>query len=130
MLRKLFALSVLVLLIGLNATSTAQAEKNTMLTHPSHIVKGLLCIHHYEGSWTDSYSPYWGGLQMDLNFQKAYGWLRVAKHTRYVHKIYFLDKWGTADHWPKWAQLVAGLHGYFSRGWNPWPTTARYCGLR
>jgi hypothetical protein len=125
--RKLLALSVLVV-IALVTTSTAQA-KSSMLTHPSYIVRGLLCIHHYEGSWSDPGYPYWGGLQMDLSFQQTYGWLRVAKHTRYVHKIYFLNMWGTADHWPVWAQLVAGLHGYFSRGWAPWPHTARSCGL-
>lgn len=101
-----------------------------MLKHPSYIVKGLLCIHGYEGSWSDPNWPYWGGLQMDLSFQKTYGWLRVAKHAPHAHKIYFVDKWGTADNWPIWAQLVAGLHGYFSRGWAPWPNTAHYCGLR
>jgi hypothetical protein len=130
MLRKLLVLSVLVFLVGgLSTTSTAQAS-NEMFRHPSYIVRGLFCIHHYEGSWTDPGSPYWGGLQMDLSFQRTYGWIRVAKHTPNAHKIYFLDKWGTADRWPVWAQLVAGLHGYFSRGWDPWPNTARYCGLR
>jgi hypothetical protein len=128
MLRKLIALSALVFVLGLVTTSTAQAKSN-ILSHPSYIVRGLLCIHSYEGSWSDPNSPYWGGLQMDLSFQTTYGWIRVAKHTPRVHKIRFIDKWGTAEHWPVWAQLVAGLHGYFSRGWGPWPNTARYCGL-
>ncbi len=32
-----------------------------------------LCIHHYEGSWTDPNAPYYGGLQMDR---------RVPAHVR------------------------------------------------
>ena len=108
---------------------TAEASSKRMFKHPSYIVRGLLCIHTYEGSWSDPDKPYWGGLQMDMSFQRTYGWLKVAKHTAHAHKIYFVNKWGTADHWPKWAQVVAGIHAYFSRGWNPWPNTARYCGL-
>ena len=127
-MRKLIALSALVFVLGLGATSTAQAKHNKINTS-SYIVRGLLCIHSYEGSWSDPDAPYWGGLQMDLSFQATYGWFRVAKHTPHVHKIYFKDKWGTADRWPIWAQLVAGIHGYLSRGWYPWPNTARYCGL-
>lgn len=128
MLRKLLALSGLIFVI-LVTTSTAQAKSKNILTNPNHVIRGLLCIHRYEGSWKDPGYPFWGGLQMNRDFQKTYGWLRVAKHTPHEHKIYFLDKWGTADHWPIWAQLLAGLHGYFSRGWSPWPNTARYCGL-
>jgi hypothetical protein len=80
------------------------------------VIAGLMCIHSYEGSWSDPDAPYWGGLQMDYNFQDAYG-----------HE--FLRRWGTADHWPVWAQLQAGTRAYNSRGWGPWPNTARYCGL-
>jgi hypothetical protein len=112
-LRKLLALSLLVLLntlAALEATSTAQARM-------SHYVRnGLLCIHSHEASWYDHGWPYWGGLQMDRNFMKAYG-----------RKFYY--RWGTADHWPIWAQLQAGARGYHARGWNPWPNTARLCGL-
>jgi len=32
-----------------------------------------LCIHHYEGAWNDPNPPYYGGLQMDLGFQRTYG---------------------------------------------------------
>jgi hypothetical protein len=81
-----------------------------------YVTRGLLCIHHYEGSWTDPGAPFWGGLQMDLSFQIAYGYS-------------FYKRWGTADHWPRWAQLQAGRNGYRARGWTPWPNTARYCGL-
>lgn len=88
-----------------------------------------MCIHTYEGSWKDPGSPYWGGLQMDLSFQQAYGWMMIHKHDSKRHRIYFLNKWGTADNWPVWAQIVAGIHGFFARGWSPWPYTARLCGL-
>ena len=40
--------------------------------HPPHLA-GWLCIHRYEGAWTDSGGPYYGGLQMDLGFQRTYG---------------------------------------------------------
>ena len=36
---------------------------------------------------------------------------------------------GHADRWPVWAQLVAAERAYASRGWSPWPNTARACGL-
>lgn len=114
---------ITLLVLGGVTGQTAQA-KTSMFEHPSYIVSGLLCIHSYEGSWTDPNAPYWGGLQMDLSFQKTYGWLGKG-----VHKWYFEKKWGTADKWPRWAQVVAGIHAYFSRRWDPWPNTARYCGL-
>lgn len=111
-------------------TAQARSSKSSMLTHPSYVVRGLLCIHSYEGSWTDPSGPYWGGLQMDLSFQKTYGWIKVDKHSSHVHKVYFLNKWGTADKWPIWAQLVTGIHAYFSRGFEPWPLSSHDCGLR
>ena len=81
-----------------------------------YVTSGLLCIHQYEGSWTDPNAPYYGGLQMDWNFMKAYGGA-------------FLRRWGTADHWPVWAQLQAGRNGQRVQGWGAWPNTARICGL-
>jgi len=82
-----------------------------------YVTRGLLCIHRYEGSWSDPGAPYYGGLQMDINFQLTFG----GRH---------YQRWGTADHWPVWAQLDAGRRGYMARGWSPWPNTARMCGLR
>ena len=109
-MRKLVVLSLIA--VTVMAASTAQAKPQS-----DYVTRGLLCIHHYEGSWTDPYGPYYGGLQMDLSFQYTYG--RA-----------FLRRWGTADQWPVWAQLQAGRNGYRSRGWSPWPNTARMCGLR
>jgi hypothetical protein len=75
-----------------------------------------LCIHHYEGSWTDSGGPYWGGLQMDLSFQETYGgWLLRHK--------------GTADHWSPLEQIWVAVRASRSRGFSPWPNTAHYCGV-
>lgn len=83
--------------------------------HPPHL-RDWLCIHRFEGSWTDSGSPYWGGLQMSLGFQRSYGrWL-------YEHK-------GTADHWTPLEQIWTAERALGSRGFWPWPNTAHFCGL-
>jgi hypothetical protein len=83
--------------------------------HPPEL-DGWLCIHRYEGSWADPNSPYWGGLQMDLSFQTAYGgWLLRHK--------------GTADHWSALEQIWVAVRASRVRGFSPWPNTARYCGL-
>lgn len=75
-----------------------------------------LCIHHYEGSWTDGGAPYYGGLQMNLGFQHTYApWLLRAK--------------GTADHWTPLEQIWTAEKAAKSRGFWPWPNTARFCGL-
>src|SRR5262245_1360977 len=83
--------------------------------YPS-IVRNLLCIHPYEGSWTDPNAPYWGGLQMDLSFQAAYAPRRLKRE-------------GTADHWSPTHQLRAGVRAVLRRGYSPWPNTSRSCGL-
>src|SRR5262245_37720267 len=46
-----------------------------MRCRPELVVKYMsawMCIDRYEGSWTDSGDPYWGGLQMDQSFMTAY----------------------------------------------------------
>jgi hypothetical protein len=81
------------------------------------VTRGFLCIHMFEGAWNDPSAPYWGGVQMDLSFQRTYG--RV-----------FLKALGTADHWPAFIQVAVAMSAYYSgRGYYPWPNTARYCGL-
>ncbi|HET7827371.1 MAG TPA: hypothetical protein VFK97_00705 [Candidatus Saccharimonadales bacterium] len=83
--------------------------------HPP-LLSDWLCIHHYEGSWSDPNAPYWGGLQMDYTFQQVYGpWL--LKHE------------GTADHWTPMEQIWTALKAYKTRGFEPWPNTSRLCGL-
>lgn len=79
------------------------------------------CIYREErgadGWATRTGNGYYGGLQADLAFQRAYGPEYVAR-------------WGTADRWPWWAQLHMGYRGWVRRGWQPWPNTSRECGLR
>jgi hypothetical protein len=83
--------------------------------HPPHYAD-FMCIHRYEGSWTDSGAPYYGGLQMNLGFQAAYGgWLLRTK--------------GTANRWTPLEQIWVAEKALKSRGFYPWPLTARYCGL-
>lgn len=83
--------------------------------HPPH-ERAWLCLHRYEGSWTDTGAPYYGGLQMDLTFQERYG------------GQLFRDK-GTADHWTPLEQMWTAEKALKSRGFWPWPNTARICGL-
>lgn len=83
--------------------------------HPPNMT-AWMCIHHYEGAWNDRGGPYYGGLQMSLSFQQAYaGWLLRRK--------------GTADHWTPLEQIWTAVRAARSRGFYPWPNTARYCGL-
>jgi hypothetical protein len=76
-----------------------------------------LCIHRYEGSWTDPNAPYYGGLQMDLGFQRTYGGR-------------LLERKGTADNWSPLEQMWVAERAHASgRGFYPWPNTARFCNL-
>ncbi len=83
---------------------------------PSWLVNAFLCIHRGEGSWTDPNPPYFGGLQMDYGFQSTYG-------------PGLLRRKGTADHWTPGEQIMVAIRAYHTRGFFPWPTTARHCGL-
>lgn len=79
------------------------------------------CIFNHEartsGGWrANTGNGYFGGLQMNLSFQRTYG-------------PRFFAHWGTADRWPVLAQLVAAERAWKVRGFQPWPTTSRICGL-
>jgi hypothetical protein len=96
--------------------SNKAAAVRKAASHPPRL-REWLCIHSYEGSWTDTGAPYYGGLQMDLEFQATYG-------------PELLKKKGTADHWTPLEQIWVAERAYRSgRGFYPWPNTARYCGL-
>jgi hypothetical protein len=83
--------------------------------HPPHLAQWM-CIHRYEAAWNDVGAPYWGGLQMSLTFQERYGgWIYRKK--------------GTADHWTPLEQIWTAEKALKSRGFWPWPNTARLCGL-
>ena len=76
-----------------------------------------MCIHRYEGRWKDPNPPYYGGLQMDITFQRMYG-------------RDLLRRKGTADNWTPVEQMWVAERALRSgRGFYPWPKTARYCGL-
>jgi len=91
-------------------------ETRQRALNPPH-KRQWLCIHGYEGSWTDPNAPYYGGLQMDLSFQRTYA-------------PDLLRRKGTADHWSPLEQMWTAERAHRSgRGFYPWPNTARYCGL-
>ncbi len=76
-----------------------------------------LCIHRHEGRWKDPNAPYYGGLQMDLGFQRAYG-------------RYLLRRKGTANRWSPAEQMWTAEKALRDgRGFHPWPVSARRCGL-
>jgi hypothetical protein len=76
-----------------------------------------LCIQRHEGAWTDPNGPYYGGLQMDISFQHAYG-------------RELLRRKGTAEHWTPLEQMWVAERAHRSgRGFYPWANTARHCGL-
>jgi len=79
----------------------------------------LTCIasHESHGTWDISTgNGYYGGLQMDRSFQQTYApGLYRAK--------------GTADNWTKPEQMRTAGRAIATRGFHPWPNTARMCGL-
>ena len=87
-----------------------------LASNPPHR-SGWLCIHRYEGAWNDPSGPYYGGLQMDLGFQRTYGGELLRRK-------------GTANRWTPLEQMWVAERAHRSgRGYYPWPNTARYCGL-
>ena len=93
----------------------ARAARARVL-RPPHRVQWL-CIHRHEGAWNDPNAPYYGGLQMSIGFQRAYG--------RYLLRLK-----GTANRWTPVEQMwTAELALLAGNGFRPWPNTARRCGL-
>jgi hypothetical protein len=88
-----------------------------LAAHPPHKA-GWLCIHRYEGAWNSATgNGYYGGLQMDVGFQRLYG-------------PHLLRSKGTANHWTPLEQMWVAERAHRSgRGFYPWPNTARSCGL-
>jgi hypothetical protein len=95
----------------------ARAARARKRAHRPPHLRAWRCIHRYEGLWNDPNAPYYGGLQMDLSFQRTYG-RRLLRAK------------GTADRWTPLEQMwVAEKALRAGRGFHPWPTTARLCGL-
>ena len=82
-----------------------------------------LCIYRHErdprqGWATRTGNGFYGGLQMDLSFQRIYAPELVRTK-------------GTADRWSSVEQIWVAERAYRSgRGFSPWPNTSRACGLR
>jgi hypothetical protein len=89
--------------------------------YPPHY-KDWKCIMYYEawhhGKWrANTGNGFYGGLQMNMDFQRAYG-------------ASLLRTKGTADNWTPREQMWVAEKGLRARGgFNPWPNTGRYCGL-
>ncbi len=93
-----------------------KAHATTPAGVPPHY-SAWMCIHRYEGSWTDTGAPFYGGLQMDWSFMSSYGGELLRSK-------------GTADRWTPLEQMWVAEKAYSSgRGFYPWPNTARACGL-
>ena len=91
-------------------------KHRTRAQNPPH-ERAWRCIHRYEGSWDDPNAPYYGGLQMGMPFQRAYG-------------RYLLRRKGTANRWKPAEQMWTAERALRSgNGFHPWPNTARSCGL-
>jgi hypothetical protein len=86
--------------------------------NPALFVAAFMCIHSHEAAWTaNTGNGYYGGLQMDLSFQRTYG-------------PEFLRAFGTANNWPPSVQVTVAMRAHLQgRGYRPWPTAARRCGL-
>ncbi len=106
-------------LVAAHARQAVAIRMRRQLLDASDPLDGeFLCIHSFEGSWgANTGNGYYGGLQMDMTFMRTYG-------------ADYLERWGTADRWPSWAQMEVAERAYRSgRGFWPWPNSARACGL-
>jgi hypothetical protein len=73
--------------------------------------------HPHQGWATSTGNGFYGGLQMDLGFQRRYG-------------RFLLRRKGTADRWSPIEQMwVAERAHRAGRGFYPWPNSAWACGL-
>ena len=92
------------------------------LAHAPPRRSAWLCIYRHErhpaqGWATRTGNGFYGGLQMNVSFQRTYG-------------PHLLRRKGTADRWTALEQIWVAERAYRSgRGFYPWPNTARYCGL-
>ena len=108
-------------LLILNAWKKRAALRRRQASNPPR-KRAWLCIHRYErhprmGWRSRTGNGYYGGLQMDLTFQRTYGGELLRKK-------------GTADKWTALEQIWVAERAYRSgRGFHPWPNTARACGL-
>lgn len=109
-----------VLMLALAFAVVAMAAINTIraaTTRRADVYRALTCIHHHEGAWDAATgNGFYGGLQMDVSFQRTYGGWIFAHH-------------GTANRWRPATQLLVGYRGWRDRGFQPWPATRKPCGV-
>jgi len=97
----------------------ARLAKGRALRPP--YLKKWLCVFRHErhprqGWGTQTGNGYYGGLQMDITFQRNYGrWL--------------LHRKGRAHRWTPIEQIWVAERGRRVQGWYAWPVSARRCGL-
>lgn len=93
-------------------------ELASRLNRIVYLVESFECVHRYEGAWdAHTGNGYFGGLQMDVGFQRTYG-------------RELLSAKGTANRWTPAEQIAVAITAHATRGFSPWPVTARRCGLR
>jgi hypothetical protein len=97
----------------------AEVAKRRAL-HPPYLRKWLCVFRHErhprQGWRTDTGNGYYGGLQMDVAFQRRYGrWLLYRK--------------GLAHRWTPIEQVWVAERGRRVQGWYAWPISAWRCGL-
>jgi Transglycosylase-like domain len=109
-------LAALIWCIALLATFVAKSWAHGAANGglPQWWLRSALCVHSHEGSWRDPGAPFYGGMQFLLSTWYANGGGRYA---RYPH-------WATPGQ-----QLQIAYNLWRRAGWNPWPNTARMCGL-
>jgi hypothetical protein len=82
------------------------------------------CIARFESTKRWNMAPpssggaYWGGLQMNIEFQRTYGADMIRRHHG-----------GLANTWTAPEQITVANRAWKTRGYWPWPNTARACGL-
>jgi len=75
------------------------------------------CLQRHEAPWRDARDPYWGGLQMDRSFMRAYA-------PRHLLRRGWANTWSPVEQmWVAERAIRAG------RGFYPWPHAAGICGL-
>lgn len=88
-------------------------------TLPAHY-REWLCIYSHENGgygWSaNTRNGYHGGLQMDREFERDYGARLLATK-------------GDAENWTPLEQMWVAERAWRTRGFGPWPNTARMCGL-
>lgn len=103
---------------GGQSLEVARGGQAAALVEPIGDLGAWTCIHRGEGSWpANTGNGYFGGLQMDRSFMLTYGRDKVRQYGGWAHL------WSPRD------QMVVAQRAWRTRGYHPWPNTARACGL-